>query len=114
MGAGKNDREYWAQLMPDAVTDHDQLVSPPYPQHLNAACDQGFRLTLASTSVPVCWLAQDVTPPPPSLLLVLYVCPAVSLVSKPDCQCYITRLVTASPALLLLIDAHLHRTAHTL
>lgn len=24
--AGKNDREYWAQLMPDAVNDHDQLV----------------------------------------------------------------------------------------
>lgn len=24
--AGKNDREYWAQLMPDAVNDHDQLM----------------------------------------------------------------------------------------
>lgn len=23
---GKNDREYWAELMPDAVNDHDQLM----------------------------------------------------------------------------------------
>ena len=26
-GAGKNDREYWAQLMPDAVDGHDQMVA---------------------------------------------------------------------------------------
>ncbi|KAL3151223.1 hypothetical protein ABBQ38_013064 [Trebouxia sp. C0009 RCD-2024] len=25
--AGKNDRDYWAQLMPDAVNDHDQLMA---------------------------------------------------------------------------------------
>lgn len=24
--AGKNDREYWAWLMPDAVNEHDQLM----------------------------------------------------------------------------------------
>ncbi len=33
VGTGKNDREYWAQLMPQAVDEHDLMVSLQTRQH---------------------------------------------------------------------------------
>ena len=53
--AGKNDREYWAQLMPDAVDGHDQMVSPAAIRmlsYLQVHCGLCLEMALLYLSVP--------------------------------------------------------------
>ena len=48
VGTGKNDREYWAQLMPQAVDEHDLMVSLQMLTFFQAFLSTAFSTSLST------------------------------------------------------------------